>query len=79
MDVSSIALQGLQQADVQLQSAAVNIANFGESTPDGATLDVVDLSTAMVALMSAKVDFSANLKTLQTANEVQKSLLDLIA
>jgi flagellar basal body rod protein FlgC len=79
MDISSIALQGLQQADVQLEAAAINIANLGESTPDGATLDVVDLSSAMVALMSAKIDFSANLKTLQTANEMQKSMLDLTA
>ena len=79
MDISAIALEGLQQADAQLVKAATRIAAYGAASPDGANLDSVDLSAEMVALMSAKNDFAANLKALQTANEIQKNVIDLTA
>ena len=79
MDPSSIALQGLQQAEVQLNAAAAKIASAGSSSADGANLDVVDLSAEMVALMSAQSAFEVNLATLKTANEIQKTLVDLTA
>lgn len=79
MDPLSIALQGLQQAEVQLNAAAARIASAGSASPDGATLDVVSLSEEMVALMAAKNQFSANLATLKTADQMQKSLVDLTA
>ena len=77
MDPSSIALQGLQQTDVQLESAAARIASAATTSPDGANLDVVDLSAEMVALMSAQTLFDVNLTTLKTADQMQKSLIDL--
>ncbi len=79
MDPSSIALQGLRQAEVQLNAAAASIASAGSSSPDGANLDVVDLSAEMVALMSAQSAFEVNLATLKTADQMQKSLIDLTA
>ena len=79
MDLSAIALQGLQQADVQLETAAAKIASSGASSPDGANLDSVDLSAEVVALMSAKNQFSVNLSTLKTGDEIQKSLIDMMA
>ena len=80
MDASSIALQGLQQADTQLDAAAAaRIASASANSPDGAPVDVVDLSTEMVALMSARNLFDANLATLKTADQMQKSLIDLKA
>jgi len=79
MDLSAIALQGLQQAEINLDKAATRIASFGADSGDGANVDTVDLSAEMVALMSAKNEFSVNLKTLETANEVQQSLIDVIA
>jgi flagellar hook protein FlgE len=79
MDPSSVALQGLRQADIQLEAAAAGIARAGATSPDGANLDVVDLSNKMVALMSAKTLFEANLATLETAGQVQKSLIDTTA
>ena len=54
MDLSAIALQGLQQAESQLNQAAAGIASFGAASPDGAGLDTVSLSAEMVALMSAQ-------------------------
>jgi flagellar basal body rod protein FlgC len=75
MDISATALQGLQQADVQLQTAASAIAN----APSQGGGDVVDLSREMVALMSAKQLYDANLDTLKTADQMQKTLIDITA
>jgi len=77
MDISAIALQGLDQASAQLDTAASRIASAGASSPDGASLDTVSLSQEMVALMSAKTLFSANLSTLTTAEQIQKSTIDM--
>ena len=79
MDVSSIAQQGLQRADTLLETAAARIAIFVTNSPDSATPDVVDLGAEMVALMSAQSAFEVNLATLKTAEEMQKSLVDLKA
>src|SRR3974390_1847143 len=75
MDPSSIALQALQQADVQLETAAARIAS--SNSPDAGNLDVVDLSAEMVALMSAQNLFDVNLATLKTANQIQKNMMDV--
>ena len=79
MDVSSIALQGLQQANAQLEAAAVKIASAGGGSSETPTLDVVDLSAEMLALISARTLFDVNLATLKTADQMQKSLLDIKA
>jgi len=60
--------------DIQLESAAANFASIGAASPDGANLDV-----EMVALLSAQTLFEANLATLETAGQMQKSLIDSIA
>lgn len=77
MDPSAIALQGLQQADAQLETAAAKIASAGATSPDGTPLDVVDLSADLVALMTAQHLFEANLPTLKTDNQMQKALIDI--
>jgi hypothetical protein len=79
MDISAIALQGLQQADSQLESAAAKIASFGASSSDGGGVDVVDLSAAVIALLTAKNQALVNIGTLKTAAEIQKTLLDVRA
>jgi len=79
MDLSAIALQGVEQGQVQLQNAALKLAGAGANSPDGAGVDVVDLSAEMVALMSAQTQFSANLSTLKTADQLQQTSLDLMA
>jgi flagellar hook protein FlgE len=78
MDISAIALQGLDQASAQLDAAAAGMASAGAASPDGASLDVVSLSEEAVALMSAKTLYSAELSTLKTADQIQKSTIDLI-
>jgi len=79
MDPSSIALQGLQLAEVQLNAAAARLADAGGASPNGANLDVVDLSQDLVALIAAQTSFSVNVATLKTADQMQKSLIDLTA
>lgn len=76
---SSIALQGLQQSDAQLASAASNIASFQSNAPAGGGVDTVDLSAAVVALLSAKNSYSANVASVKAADEIQKTTIDLIA
>ena len=75
MDLSAIALQSIDQAQVQLEAAATGIASTAASSPDAAT---VDLSTEVVALLSAENQFSVGLATLKIAGEVQKSAVDLL-
>ncbi len=79
MDLSAIALQGLEQADAQLEKAASRIASAAALSPDGSNVDTVDLSAEMVALLSAKNQFSVEVATLKVAGEVQKNEVNLIA
>jgi len=79
MDLSSIALQGLELASAQLDVAASRIAGAGAASQDGAPVDVVSLSQEMVALMSAKTLFAANIDVLRTADQTQQSTLNLLA
>ena len=79
MDLSAIALQGLEQANVQLNDAAANLASAAALSPDGSNVDTVDISAEIVALLSAKNQFSVAAATLKTANKVQKSVVDLMA
>jgi hypothetical protein len=70
-------LQALHHADIQLEAAATRIASTGPMSPDGSPLDIIDLSAEIVALMSAQNMFEANLATLKTADQIQKSLIDI--
>ncbi len=77
MDASSIALQGLQQADAQLNTTAAKIAGAGAASPDGANVDTADLSKEMVALTTTKASVEADLATLKTADQIKQRLVDL--
>jgi flagellar basal body rod protein FlgG len=79
MDLAAIALQGLEQASVQLEKAATSLAGSAASSPDGSNVDIVDLSAEMVALLSAKNQFSVEIATLKVADEVQKNAVNLLA
>ena len=77
MDPSAIALQGLHQADAQLEATASRIANACVTSPDGVPVDVVDLSAELVALMTAQNLFEVNLATIKTDAQMQKALIDI--
>ena len=77
MDASAIALQGLQQAELQLDAAATAIAGAGGGSSNGGNVDVVDLSAEMVTLMSAQTQYEANLATLKTADQIEQNVVNL--
>jgi flagellar hook protein FlgE len=78
VDISSIAVQGLQQAQFQLDNSAQRLAGIGSVTPDGAGADTVDLSAAAVSIVSARNQFAANVNVLKIADDMQKSLINLL-
>ncbi len=73
MDISAIALGGLQQAQASLERVSRKIAS-GEDP-----VDTASLSTEVVALLSAKNQFAANIKVMQAANEMEMSSLALVS
>jgi len=78
MDISSIALQGLEQASTQLDAAASCIAGAG-AVQYGVALDTVSVSQELVALMTAQSLFAANINVLKTADQAQQSPLNILA
>ena len=73
MDISAIALGGLNQAQGNFEKAARRIASGG-----AASGDATDLASDTVSLISARNDFAANIKTLKVADEMQRTTLDLL-
>ena len=72
----SAPLEGLSRAQTRFASAAAKIAqpvSLDSPNPQ----DQVSLSDQMVALMQSRNDYEANLKSLQTGNQRQKTLLDV--
>jgi flagellar hook protein FlgE len=67
----------LQQADLQLETAAARIAGAGGESSSGGPQDVVDLSAEMTALISAQTLYEANLATLKTADQMEQNLVNL--
>lgn len=74
VELAGIAARGLSQAQKKFEKAAERIARSGEDAcePAGPAQDAVDL-------LSARNQFEASLKVLETAAETQKRLLDIFA
>ena len=78
----SSALEGMSRAETQLNQAAGDIAR--STTVDVTPVvprvsgDIVDLSAPMVSLLQARNSFDANSKVIKVADEMQKSLLDVV-
>jgi hypothetical protein len=79
VELSAIALQGLDSAQAALERTAVRLARTGSDTPEAAPTDTVELATAMVGLIAARQDYAVNLKVLETANEIERQAVDLLA
>ncbi len=75
----SSGLQGLSRAETQLNTAADHIAKSPLSASDNPQPgDSIDLSSEMVALLESRQNYDANLATLRTSDQMQKTLLDMI-
>jgi len=73
MDIAAtVASSGLQQAGGRVSAIAGKIAASGDAG------DRIDLSSQAVALIQARDVFAANISTLKTIDEIQKSLFDLL-
>ena len=74
MDVMSIALGGIEKAQGTFEKAAARIAKAAD--PAG---DMVDLSTEMVSLLAARNQYQSNARVIHTGDDMQKTLLNLLA
>jgi len=70
-------LQGLTSAQEAFDQAASKVAQPIE--PSQPQQDTVSLSDAMVSMLQAANDYQANLKSLEVGNQMQKSLLNILA
>ena len=69
-------LQGLNSAQNAFDQAATKVAQAYEPNEP---VDQVSLSDAMVSLLQASTDYQANLKSLEAGEQLQKSLLNILA
>lgn len=78
MELTGIALQGLQQAFAQAETAARHVSQA--ASPTGAAGgDIVDLSAEMLALMQAKNLTGAMVSLAQTGEEMDSHIVNLFA
>lgn len=91
MELQSIGLAGLEKAQERLAAAAKKLsgaglqaygdlsrAGFGGDAVGEAVGDTVDLSAAAVALLTARQSAEANLKIVETANELASRTIDIL-
>jgi hypothetical protein len=78
MSASAIALQGLENADAQLNATAEAIVTDGTAPSSGGP-SVPDLATDMVLLTSAQTLAEANMASLKTADQLEQNLIDMTA
>lgn len=74
MDIVGAALSGLQNAQVAFSRAATRIAD-----PAQATGDLVSLSSGATDLIQARDQFSADIKVLKVADDIEKATISLLA
>jgi len=77
MTITSAAVDGIHQAEARLEQTASRVAKQTDSTDQAP--DVVSLSDEVVALLDAKNAVAANVKVLHAADDIQKTLLNLLA
>ena len=77
MDLT-IPLAGLNRASENFDSAASRIAR--ETVPtDEPPADVIELSPAMIAMLEARNDYVANLRSAETMDDTSRTLTDLFS
>ena len=75
----AIPLDGLRRAESQIDISAKKLSRLTVAASSGASgADTVDLSAEIVALMQSKRVAEANMKAMQSMDEVQKRLIDIL-
>jgi flagellar basal body rod protein FlgF len=74
MDVLGAALGGMQDAQGRFEKAAERIACASTQSTDS-----VDLITDMVEMLAARNQYLSNARVIQTGDDMQKKLLNILA
>lgn len=74
MEISRIALTGMERAEGQLRQTADRLARVGSIE----AADEVHFSAKMVALMHARTAFAASARAARTGDEIEKIAIDLL-
>jgi hypothetical protein len=77
MTISDIALQGIQRAESNLDRLAHNVA--AKTASNDQVTDSIDFSDVAIRLIQDRNEVHVNIKTLQTADEMTKTILDILA
>jgi flagellar hook protein FlgE len=72
MDIASIALGGLNQAQSLLDRAAIRVSN------SASTANPLDLAASAVELSQAKTEFAANIQVVKTVDDLEKRSINLL-
>lgn len=81
MEVQSIGLAGLEKAQEKLAAVAKRLSSGVAGGTPGANSgggDTVDLSAEVVALLEVKTATQANLKLVESANELASQTIDIL-
>jgi hypothetical protein len=71
-------LEGLRRSEASIEKIAKRLAEL-PVTVTGEPQDIVDISAEAIALMVAENTFQANLKALESSNDLAQSTLNLLA
>jgi hypothetical protein len=78
VELSGIALQGLQTAETRFAKAAGRVGSPASLVP-GTPADSADLSQNAVELLDSANQYSLNLAVMKTADDIQRRTIDLLA
>lgn len=81
MNLTPIGLDGLKRTEEKLDRAARDLARTPLPANSEATsaADEVSLSDSMVALLEARHSYEANLKLIETEDELTRRVIDILA
>lgn len=79
VDISAVALRGVYQAQTNFDQAARNLASAWSASSNSSPTDTVDLSDAAAALLSARSQAEAGLRTVEVTGDMHRQDIDLLA
>ena len=77
MTISQSGVQGINRAEAKLDLIAQKVAR--PTTPSAAVSDQVDLTDVAVGLIQSRNEVALDVKILQTADQMGKTLINLFA
>ena len=77
MDILQSGLDGLRRAETNLEKTAARVARLTTALT-GEPHDYVDLSTEAISLMETRQAFRADLRLIETADDLTEYTLDIL-